>query len=115
MTGIAAVTVAVPDAEQLAAALAAIGGGPEPTWHAAVVAGTGAEGRVCTVAGVEVFEVPESRIPESITLEVADTGAAVARLRAAGFEVTDLTGLPLSASLTVAGIGIRIAAAAAST
>ena len=104
-----ALTVAIPDAADFVAALSAITG-TEPEWHTAVVAGTSDRGRTCQIAGVEVFEVPgEVWRAESITLATSDPDAAVARLRAAGFdEVTEHTGLPVAASLNVAGICIRI-------
>ena len=103
-----ALTVALPDADDFVAALSAITSTPA-IWYPAVVAGSGARGRTCQIAGVEV--PGEAWRPESVTLEVDDPDAALARLRAAGFDVAEHTGLPVAASLIVAGVGIRIAAA----
>jgi hypothetical protein len=70
-----------PDTGRLAEALTAITGGEPPTWHPAVVA--------------------------SVTVD--DPDAAADRLRAAGFTV-DIppAGLPVVATVTVAGICVRI-------
>lgn len=113
MARISAVTIATPDASELVTALTAISGEPA-TWFPAAAVDTGAEGRTCQIAGVEVFEIlglGGVQLPESITLTTTDAAGAVDRLRAAGFDLTEHTGLPVAASLTVAGVGIRIAAA----
>ena len=116
MKGISALTIAGPDVAAVADALTAISGGRAPTWYPAVVAVSGEEGRTCTVAVgndvVELFEVaaPVAK-PESLTIAVDDdtAAAAVARLRAAGFEVVEHTG-PVAATVTVGGVCLRIAA-----
>ena len=114
MSAIAGLTISGPDAASVVDALTRITGGPAPTWYAAVVAGSGEEGRTCTVMvgadSVELFEVPTAALFESLTIDVDDVSGAVARLRAAGFEVVEHQGLPVEAHVTVAGICLRIAA-----
>ena len=106
------VNVAAPAGGQLAHALTAITAGAEPTWYPVVVDG-GGRGRTCEVqvgdGAVQIFEVPlPAAVPEQLTIRIDDTDAAVERLRAAGFEVTEHRDLSLAASVNVAGVCIRI-------
>lgn len=109
------VNVPAPAGGQLADALTAITGGDAPAWAPAVVDG-GGRGHTCEVSvgdgAVQIFEVPlPAAVPEQLTIRIDDTDAAVDRLRAAGFEVTEHRDLSLVASVNVAGICIRIGAA----
>lgn len=100
--------------DALAAALTAITGEVDPTWHPCVVDGTDLRGRTAQGGPVQLWEVPapKTALPEAITIAVTDPDAAVARLRAAGLEVTEHRDLSLAAaSLNVAGVCIRIGAA----
>ena len=106
------VNVAAPAGGQLADALTAITGGDAPAWAPAVVDG-GGRGRTCEVSvgdgAVQIFEVPlPAAVPEQLTIRIDDTDAAVDRLRAAGFEVTEHRDLSLVASVNVASVCIRI-------
>ena len=115
MSGISALTIAGPDVAAVADALCIISGQGPATWYPAVVASTGEEGRTCVLQVgdddvVEVFEVPNPVVaaPESLTLSVPDPSGAVTRLRAAGYRVIEHQGLPVAATVSVAGVCIRI-------
>jgi hypothetical protein len=100
--------------DALAAALTAITGDAEPTWHPCVVDGTDLRGRTAQIGPVQIWEVPtpKTALPEAITIAVTDPDGVVSRLCAAGFDVAEHPDSSLvSASLTVAGVCIRIAAA----
>ena len=112
MSGISALTIAGPDVAAVADALVALTGGDAPRWYPAAVAATGEEGRTCVVrvgnGAVELFEVAPVALAESLTIDVDDVSGAVDRLRQNGFEVIEHEGLPVVATVSVAGVCIRI-------
>jgi hypothetical protein len=110
------VNVAAPAGGELVTALTAITGADEPVWYPAVVDGTGGRGRTCEVSvgdgAVQICEVPlPAAVPEQLTIRVDDIGGAVRRLRESGFEVNEHRDLALVASVTAAGVCIRIGSA----